>query len=102
MLKSQSILRAQPGDRLVIKGHHVGELERDAEVLEVLGQHGGPPFLVRWADDGRVSRLYPSSDAYVQHFEHKRPTRKSGKRGRANEARAIAAEWEDVVPPMDS
>jgi hypothetical protein len=25
---------------------------------------------VRWEGDGHVSRLYPSSDAYVQHFEH--------------------------------
>lgn len=102
MLKSQSILRAKPGDRLVIKGHHVGEPERDAEVLEVLGEHGGPPFLVRWQDDGRVSRAYPSSDAHIQHFEHKRPRKKSTKRDRASGARAIAAEWEDVAPPMDS
>jgi hypothetical protein len=67
-----SVLRASPGDRLVIRGHHVGELPRDAEVLEVLGEDGGPPFLVRWEDDGRVSRFYPSSDAYVEHFEHNR------------------------------
>jgi hypothetical protein len=65
-----STLRAAPGDRLVIRGHHVGELSRDGEILEVLGEGGGPPFLVRWEDDGHVSRLYPSSDAYVQHFEH--------------------------------
>jgi hypothetical protein len=71
MANSHSILRAAPGDRLVIKGHHVGEPERDAEVLEVLGEDGGPPFLVRWQDDGRVSRFYPSSDAYIEHFKHK-------------------------------
>jgi uncharacterized protein DUF1918 len=64
------VLHAAPGDRLVIRGHHVGEPERDAEILEVLGDDGGPPFLVCWQDDGRVSRLYPSSDAYVEHFEH--------------------------------
>jgi hypothetical protein len=68
---SHSILRAAPGDRLVIRGHHVGEPERDGEILEVLGEDGGPPFLVRWSDTGRVSRAYPSSDAYVQHFEHR-------------------------------
>jgi uncharacterized protein DUF1918 len=72
-MTDQPVLRAAPGDRLVIRGHHVGEPERDAEVLEVLGDHGGPPFLVRWQDDGRVSRLYPGSDAYVEHFAHAGP-----------------------------
>jgi hypothetical protein len=70
MTSSRSILRAEPGDRLVIRGHHQGELERDAEILEVLGEDGAPPFVVRWQDDGHVSRLYPGSDAYVEHFEH--------------------------------
>ena len=48
----------------------MGELPRDAEILEVLGENGAPPYLVRWEDDGHVSRFYPSSDAHVQHFEH--------------------------------
>lgn len=70
MKENDSALRAAQGDRIVIRGHHVGELERDAEILEVLGEGGSPPYVVRWEDDGHVSRLYPSSDAYVQHFEH--------------------------------
>jgi uncharacterized protein DUF1918 len=68
MTSSRSILRAEVGDRLVIRGHHQGEPERDAEVLEVLGEDGAPPYLVRWQDDGHVSRLYPGSDAYVEHL----------------------------------
>jgi hypothetical protein len=69
-------VRVQPGDRLVIRGHHVGESLRDGEILEVLGEDGGPPFLVRWTDDGHVSRVYPGSDAFVEHFEtHPRPRR---------------------------
>jgi Domain of unknown function (DUF1918) len=66
---SSSNLRASAGDRLVIHGHHTGEPERDAEIVEVLGEDGAPPFLVRWSDDGHVSRFYPSSDAYVEHFK---------------------------------
>jgi hypothetical protein len=62
-------LRASPGDRLVIRGHRVGERERDGEILEVLGEDGLPPFLVRWSDDGHVSGLMPGSDAYVEHFD---------------------------------
>ena len=63
-------LSAKPGDRLVIHAHHTGEAERDGEIIEVLGKDGGPPYVVRWEDDGHVSRLYPGSDAYIQHFKH--------------------------------
>jgi hypothetical protein len=65
---SRSILRAKPGDRLVIHGHHLGEPERDGEILEVLGRSGSPPFMVAW-DDGHVSRVYPGPDAHVQHLQ---------------------------------
>ena len=58
------------GDRIVIRGHKVGEHERDGEILEVRGEDGGPPYLVRWSDDGHESLIYPGTDAYVQHFEH--------------------------------
>lgn len=77
---SHSVLRASPGDRLVVRGHHVGEPERDAEVLEVLGDDGAPPYLVRWEDDGHVSRIYPSSDIYIEHFDHERHGRRSPRR----------------------
>ena len=62
-------MKASVGDRLTIHGHYLSEPERDGEILEVLGTGGTPPYVVRW-DDGHVSRLYPGSDAFVQHFEH--------------------------------
>jgi hypothetical protein len=64
-----STLRASVGDRLVIRGHHVGEVRRDGEILEVLGEDGAPPYLVRWSDTGHLSRFYPGSDAYVDHLK---------------------------------
>jgi Domain of unknown function (DUF1918) len=67
---SASILRARAGDRLLVRAHHSGEAEHDGEILEVLGENGAPPFVVRWEDEGHVSRLYPGTDAYVQSFEH--------------------------------
>ena len=70
MHHSRSQLRAEPGDRLIIKGHHVGEPPRDAEILEVLGDAGAPPFVVRWEDDGRVTECFPAEDAEVHHFKH--------------------------------
>ena len=47
-------MNANVGDRLVISGHHVGEHEREAQILEVRGAAGAPPYLVRWVDDGHV------------------------------------------------
>lgn len=58
-------MRAKVGDRLVILGHRVGEPERDARILEVRGDHGGPPYLVEWSDDGHVSLLFPGADAVI-------------------------------------
>ena len=57
--------QAAAGDRLVVRAHHLGEPERDAEILEVLGTHGAPPYLVRWSDDGHETIVYPGSDVYV-------------------------------------
>jgi Domain of unknown function (DUF1918) len=65
----ESVLRASPGDRLIVHGHRMGEPARDGEILEVLGENGAPPFLVRW-EDGHVAELFPGSDASVQHFKH--------------------------------
>jgi Domain of unknown function (DUF1918) len=59
---------ACPGDRLVIRHHHLGDQDRDGEILQALGANGGPPFVVRWTSDGRMSRCYPGSDAFVEHF----------------------------------
>ena len=60
--------RSAAGDRLVIAPHRQGERPRDAEVLEVRGADGGPPYLVRWEDTGRVSLHYPGSDSAVEHI----------------------------------
>jgi hypothetical protein len=61
-------MRASVGDRLVIKGHHAGEPDRDAEILEVHGEDGGSPFLIRWDDDGHEGLFIPGLDAVVEHF----------------------------------
>jgi hypothetical protein len=50
----------------------VGDKERDGEILEALGDDCGPPFVVRRSDDGHVSRFYPGSDAYVEHYAPRR------------------------------
>jgi hypothetical protein len=59
-------MRANVGDRLVIKRHKVGEPDRQAEVLEVKGEDGQPPYVVRWASDGHVGLVLPGSDAFIE------------------------------------
>jgi hypothetical protein len=61
------VMRAAVGDRLVIKSHHVGERDRDAEILDVRGDDGGPPYVVRWSDDGHEGLFSPGADAVVEH-----------------------------------
>lgn len=63
-------MRAQTGDRIVVKGHHIGEPDRDCEILEVRGSEGGPPYRVRWDEDGHEGLYFPGSDATVVHYEH--------------------------------
>lgn len=60
------MLTAAVGDRLIIRGHRVGEAPREAEIVEVCGENGGPPFVVRWGADGHESRIYPGDDAFVE------------------------------------
>ena len=64
-------MKASIGDRLVIKGHHVGEPDRDAEILEVHGDGGSPPYLVRWDEDGHEGLFFPGSDAVIEHLPHR-------------------------------
>ena len=59
-------MHAKPGDRFVIKSHRVGETEKDAEILEVHGKDGEPPYLVRWSHDGHEGLVFPGSDASVE------------------------------------
>jgi hypothetical protein len=61
------IVQAEVGDRIVIRGHHVGEPDRDCRIVEVQGEDGGPPYLVEWAEDGHESLFFPGSDAEVEH-----------------------------------
>ncbi|HUZ21307.1 MAG TPA: DUF1918 domain-containing protein [Acidimicrobiales bacterium] len=62
-------MRASVGDRLVVKGHRAGEADRDAEVLEVRGTGGEPPYLVRWTEDGHVGLVFPGSDTTIEHLQ---------------------------------
>ncbi len=61
-------MRAAVGDRIVVRGHHVGEHDRSAVILAVEGPDGEPPYRVRWDDDGHESVFFPGSDTTVEHY----------------------------------
>ncbi|WP_173922906.1 DUF1918 domain-containing protein [Agromyces sp. Marseille-P2726] len=58
-------MRAATGDRLVIHGKQVGQTDRRGEILEVRGENGGPPYLVKF-DDGHETLLYPGADCELE------------------------------------
>lgn len=51
----------------MVHNRHVGERDRVAEILEVRGDKGTPPFLVRWADTDQEALVFPGPDASVEH-----------------------------------
>lgn len=63
-------MRAVTGDSLVVKGRHVGDEPREGVILEVHGQNGAPPYLVRWRD-GHESVFFPSADTLIEHLPAK-------------------------------
>ena len=64
-------MRAHAGDALLIRGHHVGDQDRQAVIIEVHGADGAPPYLVRW-EDGHESVYFPSCDAVVEPLPRRR------------------------------
>ena len=57
-------MQAKVGDKIIVRGNKVANPEREAEVLEVRGPNGAPPYVVRW-NDGHEGIYYPGSDAIV-------------------------------------
>lgn len=58
-------MQANVGDRLHVHGNTVGEPDRLGEIVEVRGDDGGPPFLVRF-DDGAEKLVFPGPDAVIE------------------------------------
>jgi hypothetical protein len=68
-------MRAQVHDRIVVRGHHVGDHDRRGEIVAVEGPDGGPPYRVHWYDTEHTTLFYPGDDATVVHVEpHDPPT----------------------------
>ena len=59
-------MQAKVGDHLVVDSNKVGSPPREGEILEVRGDDGSPPYVVRW-DDGHEGVSFPGPDAHVTH-----------------------------------
>ncbi|WP_338675532.1 DUF1918 domain-containing protein [Streptomyces sp. SCSIO 30461] len=62
-------MEASVGDKLLVHGRVVGQHDRLAEVMEVLGDRGTPPYRVRFEDDGHECLMSPGPDTVVRHHE---------------------------------
>lgn len=56
-------VKATVGDRIVIKGHYMGEPIGDCQVVEAHGPDGGAPYLARWGDSRHETLFLAGSDA---------------------------------------
>jgi hypothetical protein len=66
VVESETRMQATIGDTLHIHGKVVGQGEQTAEIIEVLGANGNPPFRVRY-EDNHESVIFPGPDAVVEH-----------------------------------
>jgi hypothetical protein len=63
-------MQATVGDRLHVHSRTVGSADKVAEIIEVRGDNGGPPYLVRF-EDGREALIYPGPDSVIETPEGK-------------------------------
>ncbi|BCW19335.1 hypothetical protein NtRootA9_20430 [Arthrobacter sp. NtRootA9] len=59
-----SAMEAAQGDRIIVHGRTVGATDRHGVILEVRGEGGAPPYVVRF-DDGHETVMYPGGDFAV-------------------------------------
>lgn len=60
-------MEATIGDKICIHGNVVGHADRRGEIVEVHGDAGEPPYLVRF-DDGHTGLVFPGPDAVIEHL----------------------------------
>lgn len=59
-------MKASVGDCISIQGRTVHTPAREGQILEVHGENGAPPYVVRWEGDGHLGLCFPGTDAQVK------------------------------------
>jgi hypothetical protein len=65
-VKEVMTMHANVGDELTVKGRRQGDEDRHGQIIEIRGENGSPPYLVRWRD-GHQSVFFPAADTGVEH-----------------------------------
>ncbi|MEV4703009.1 DUF1918 domain-containing protein [Actinoplanes sp. NPDC049316] len=60
-------MNARTGDRLVMKGIHLGDPQRVGVIIGVPHPDGSPPYQVRWLDTDHEALVFPGPEAHVEH-----------------------------------
>jgi hypothetical protein len=68
------IMQAKVGDELTVRGRHQGDEDRHGKIIEIHGEDGAPPYLVRWQDD-HESIFFPTAGTVVEHHPASKPAR---------------------------
>jgi Domain of unknown function (DUF1918) len=58
-------MRATTGDRLHVHSNTVGASDKIGEIVEVRGESGAPPYVVRFPD-GHETLVYPGPDCVIE------------------------------------
>lgn len=66
-------MHAEVGDRLHVHGRVVGAPDHTVEIIEIRGQGGEPPYVVRHPD-GHTALVFPGPDASVEHAQTREPS----------------------------
>lgn len=64
-------MKAALRDRIIVRGRTVGAADRHGEIIEIRGEEGAPPYVVRF-DDGHESIIFPGGDFVVE--KHAEPS----------------------------
>ncbi|MHA6801214.1 DUF1918 domain-containing protein [Bounagaea algeriensis] len=58
-------MQATVGDQLHVHSRTISEVDRTGVIIEVRGENGGPPYLVRF-DDGHERLVFPGGDCLIE------------------------------------
>ncbi len=65
-------MKAAVGDQLHVHGRTVEQPDRTGTIIEVRGDNGEPPYMVRF-DDGHQGLVYPGGDCSIEVPESRKP-----------------------------